>query len=213
MEFRSLTEQPIRKGIKTRFDDFKTCPRFFRPRIELIAALAWLLFTVNAAAGSQADRVDRIKAAFILNIARFVSWPPETFESKDEQLLLCLYRSNPIHQAVGLIQGEMVSGRHVSITRVDNLTESDSCHILLIAQNELRSYLKEARSGPIAPLLTIADLTEPDASTHSGSDIMISLVRNDTRIGFEINLTRSRQAGLKMSSQLLKLATIVDDTP
>jgi len=208
-----LTEQPIRKDIKTRGGGFKTSLRLCRPRIELITALAWFLFTVNAAADPQSDRVDRIKAAFVLNIARFVSWPPEAFESKDEQLLLCLYRSNPIHQAVDLIQGEMVSGRHVSITRVDSLNENDSCHILLIAHNELRSYLKEARFGPTIPLLTIADLTESDSLLHAGSDIMISLVRDDTRIGFEINLNRSRQAGLKMSSQLLKLATIVDEAP
>lgn len=213
MEFRSLTEQPIRNGIKTRFDSFKTSQRILRPRIGLITAFAWFFFTVNAAEGSQTDQIDRIKAAFVLNIARFVSWPPEAFESKDEHLLLCFYRSNPINQAVELIQGEMVSGRHVSITRVDSLAESDSCHILLIAHAELQSYLKEARSDSIAPLLTIADLTEPDSFPYSGSDIMISLVRNDKRIGFEINLARSRQAGLKMSSQLLKLATIVDDAP
>lgn len=208
-----MTERPIRKDIKTRGGGFKTNLRLCRPRIELIAALAWFLFTVNAAADNQSDRVDRIKAAFVLNIARFVSWPPEAFESKDEHLLLCVYRSNPIHQAVDLIQGEMVSGRHVSITRVDSLTENDSCHILLIAHNELQSYHKEARFGPAIPLLTIADLTESDTLLHAGSDIMIGLVRNDTRIGFAINLTRSRQAGLKMSSQLLKLATIVDDAP
>jgi hypothetical protein len=208
-----LTERSIRKDTKTRGGGFKTNLRLCRPRIELIVALAWFLFTVNAAADNQSDRVDRIKAAFVLNIARFVSWPPEAFESKDEHLLLCLYRSNPIHQAVDLIQGEMVSGRHVSIARVDSLTENDSCHILLIAHNELQSYLKEARFGPAIPLLTIADLTESDTLLHAGSDIMIGLVRNDTRIGFAINLTRSRQAGLKMSSQLLKLATIVDDAP
>ncbi|WP_341326036.1 YfiR family protein [Methylotuvimicrobium sp. KM2] len=208
-----MTERSIRKDTKTRGGGFKTNLRLCRPRIELIVALAWFLFTVNAAADNQSDRVDRIKAAFVLNIARFVSWPPEAFESKDEHLLLCLYRSNPIHQAVDLIQGEMVSGRHVSIARVDSLTENDSCHILLIAHNELQSYLKEARFGPAIPLLTIADLTESDTLLHAGSDIMIGLVRNDTRIGFAINLTRSRQAGLKMSSQLLKLATIVDDAP
>lgn len=208
MEFRPLNDLPIINGIKTRFGSFAA-----RARFGLVIVLVSSLLSASAIADSHSERVDRVKAAFVLNIARFVSWPPEAFESHDERLLLCLYRSNPINQAVEMIQGEMVAGRRVSITRVENLAESGSCHILLVAHDELKSYGKETRPGSARPLLTIADLTGTDTSPRSGRDIMISLVRNDKRIGFEINLDKSRQAGLKMSSQLLKLATIVGDNP
>ena len=39
---------------------------------------------------------------------------------------------------------------------------------------------------------------------------MIGLVETNQRIRFDINLAATRQANLKLSSQLLKLATIVN---
>lgn len=213
MEFRPLSERSLITGNRTRNCGFAAISHCGLSRFGRITALVSLLFAFNAAADTQADRVDRVKAAFVLNIARFVSWPPEVFESQDSHLLLCFYRSNPINQAAEMIQGEIVAGRPVTLTRIENLAKSASCHILLIAHDKLREYIKEASAGLIRPMLTIADLTEIDTSKIQGQDIIISLVRNDTRIGFEINLNKSRQAGLKMSSQLLKLATIVGDGP
>lgn len=213
MEFRPLSGRSLITGNRTRNCGLAARSHFGLSRFGRITALVSLLFAFNAAADSHSDRVDRVKAAFVLNIARFVSWPPEVFETQDSQLLLCFYKSNPINQAVEMIQGEIVAGRQVSLTRIENLAKSASCHILLIAHDKLREYIMEASSGSIRPMLTIADLTEIDTSKIQGRDIIISLVRNDTRIGFEINLNKSRQAGLKMSSQLLKLATIVGGGP
>jgi hypothetical protein len=64
----------------------------------------------------------------------------------------------------------------------------------------------------LRPLLIIADQTDTDAPGKPLRNVMVTLVRNGSRIGFEINLGKTLQAGLKMSSKLLKLATIVDDS-
>ncbi len=55
------------------------------------------------------------------------------------------------------------------------------------------------------PILTISDIG--DFAQAGG---MIGLVETNQRIRFDINLAATRQANLKLSSQLLKLATIVN---
>ena len=55
------------------------------------------------------------------------------------------------------------------------------------------------------PILTVGDIA--DFAQEGG---MIGLVEAEQRIRFNINLAAARQANLKLSSQLLKLATIVE---
>ncbi|GAB4264780.1 MAG: hypothetical protein Kow0065_15550 [Methylomicrobium sp.] len=183
-------------------------------RYAVLLILAGVPMTFDAGAQSdQSDRVDRVKAAFVLNIARFVTWPDGAFMSQESDLSFCLYRDNPIHRAVEMLQNEAVAGRRITVNRIETWTESGTCHIMLIARQQLRRYLDEARSEEIRPVLTIVDLTDSENVSAEANEALVTLVRNDKRIGFQINLGRSLQAGLKMSSQLLKLATIVGEKP
>ncbi|MGR8935907.1 MAG: YfiR family protein [Gammaproteobacteria bacterium] len=196
-------------GGNAAFSRHRHCRR--TPFLRIAAALlaGWLLLP-DAFAESDDERINRVKAAFVLNIARFVSWPPDALAAQHDRILLCLYRSDIFSQAVATIEGEPVSGRRLQTTRIQSLAESTPCHILLIAANDLKDYAGETRPDAPRPLLVIADRTDPEAPKQPLHDVIVSLVRNGSRMGFEINLERSRQAGLKMSSQLLKLAIIVD---
>ena len=59
------------------------------------------------------------------------------------------------------------------------------------------------------PILTILDLTADNQGGKAYAGIMVALVRKGSKIGFEINLDEVHGAGLRMSSELLKLATLV----
>lgn len=170
----------------------------------------FLLLAFNVLAEPKAERIDQVKAAFVLNIARFVSWPPESLHQQDNHLLLCLYRGNPLGGAVNSISGKMVSGRMLQIESIQSLAESAACNILLIGEAALQKFDAEAQKEPNRPVLTIADLTDREPRMPQ-RNVLVTLVRNGSRIGFEINLGKSRQSGLRMSSQLLKLAKIVGD--
>jgi len=61
------------------------------------------------------------------------------------------------------------------------------------------------------PLLTIFDQTEIDDGEHSRKGIIVTLVREDSRIAFEIDPAQAKRANLHMSSELLKLAKIVGE--
>jgi len=176
-----------------------------------IAILSWAPLALEARDRSDIERIDRVKAAFILNIARFVTWPPEVFADQPGRLSLCLYRGNPLAPAIETLHGKKVGGRRLEITHIMRLAEADACQILLLAPYQLDEFAaaEHARPGPPPPLLTIADVSanhDPQTRHHH---ILVSLIRSGTHIGFEINLAKARQAGLRLSSRLLKLARIV----
>lgn len=175
----------------------------------LITLLGGIVSPDAAQAESNIDRVDKIKAAFILNIVRFISWPDGVYEQQDTQLLLCLYRSNSINNAVNTIDGKKVGGKFIDVVLVESLSESQNCNILLIANDEMDGFIDEVQPGLNRPMLTIADFTERESAHAFHQDVLIALVRNGSRISFQVNFQKSRQLGLWMSSKLLKLATIV----
>lgn len=156
----------------------------------------------------ESERIDRIKVAFVLNIARFVTWPPEALQHQSNELLLCLYQSNPYDQAISTIAGKMVNGRSLQIKRVASMKQSGPCHILLIGGNEIQNFADDSDKDPNRPLLSIADLTN-NGALPAQQHALVSLVRNGARIGFEIDLAKARKVGLQMSANLLKLAKIV----
>lgn len=183
-----------------------------RPWLALLLLLS-LVGVSNASAVEGDDlRIDRIKAAFVLNIARFVTWPPQVFEGDAGELQLCLYRRDPLGEGVDEIRGKRVGGRALQVRLIDDLEASNSCHILVIAQQEYSHYKRAQAGSRSRPLLTIADMTgEGGSAGLSRPGVLITLVRKETRIGIEVDLHQSRAAGLQLSSHLLKLARIVGE--
>ena len=189
------------------------------PSFKIIALLTVLLApAVVSAEHTDQHRINKVKAAFVLNIARFVTWPAEVFDDGRVDagrgyILLCYYRSNPFPGGLESITGKTVAGRRLAVKKIDRLSAAESCQLLLISQPELENFTKEVVPGRMKALLTIVDRTNEDtdssASTDGSKGVMVSLVRKGSRIGFDIDFSMSRDAGLKISSQLLKHARIV----
>lgn len=213
MEFRALIETELIADARARSDGTASNGGFLSPAAILLLCLVIGLTFSFVVKADDSSRINRVKTAFILNIARFVSWPAEVLADGSAEISLCLYRNNPIQQAIESIAGEEVSGRRIVIKQLHSLTKNDACNILLIGQDELQAYLSETQPDPNRPVLTIADLTDTDSHTHRHDGILVTLIRNGARIGFEINLQKTREVGLRMSSELLKLAIIVGDDP
>ncbi len=173
-------------------------------RIFLLTAL--LLPAWSIAQADSTERAREVKAAFVLNIARFVYWPDQVFAEHPEEIHLCLYRDNLLGEALESIRNKRAVGRDLAITEVDRLGETGSCNILLVPAEQLEHFRQDPDQMPEHPLLTITDGTAASIDTDG---IQIILVRRQTRIGFDIDQTRVRQSGLRLSSELLKLGRIV----
>ncbi|TYZ47099.1 DUF4154 domain-containing protein, partial [Ralstonia solanacearum] len=67
-----------------------------------------------------------------------------------------------------------------------------------------RARGQAARPDPTAPVLTVVD-----GGRTGASGPMIALSLQDSRVVFDIDAAAARQAGLQLSSQLLRLARSV----
>jgi hypothetical protein len=85
---------------------------------------------------------------------------------------------------------------------------SGDCQILFISSSEAKRLNKIIEALDKSAVLTVSDI--PQFSQRRG---MIQFVLEENRIRFEVNLTATQRAGLTLSSELLKVATVVRKNP
>lgn len=158
----------------------------------------------DQAPASKINREYLIKAAILYNFAKFASWPETVFSHPGAPLRICVLGEDPFGAALDSLHGKQVRNRPLAITRVGAVEEAPQCHILFVSASE------EARLPTILdyvgrlPILTVADMSR---FTNSGGIIALKEVDNRSRI--EVNIGAAEQAGLKLSSKLLRLADMV----
>lgn len=157
---------------------------------------------------------NRVKAAVVLNIARFVEWPAAQVAARGNRLTLCYFREDVLGEAYDVIRDRRVNGRDLRLEFIDNAEELTRCDLLLLSEREIQGEVQSPLVARDLPLLVIKDLTnlkpsERVAGAHPG--VHVALVRRGSKIGFEINLSAAHDAGLKISSRLLRLAHIVGE--
>ncbi len=176
-----------------------------------ISARVWLLTELVALLCglplAQADNGSeyRLKAAFLYNFAKCVEWPPGTFASAGSPLLICIAGDNPFGNALAALSGKTVESHPVAVRHIPAATSLEHCHIVFVGRAEQGRFKALLAKLNRLPILTVSDIN--DFAQAGG---MIGLVEAEQGIRFAINLAVARQANLKLSSQLLKLATIVD---
>jgi len=181
-------------------------------RVLLLCLLIPLSSNVHAVNGDDdIKRINAIKAAFVLNIARFVTWPSEVFSSDKDPMRLCVYRDNAYRQVLEAIKGKKIGQRKLEFFTIEHVKPELECEILIIPDSVLGKFHAELDGKLQQPLLTIVDQTEIDDGERSRAGIIVTLVRHDSRIAFEIDPKQAKRANLHMSSELLKLAKIVGE--
>ena len=143
-----------------------------------------------------------IKAAMVYNIARFVEWPPERQPAREPGALfrLGVEGDDQLLAAFMTLAGRTVNAAVIEIVPIHTSADVKTCHL---------AYFATATS-PLAANTAEATLTVSDADGFSRRGGMVELVRERNRIRFLVNPTAARARGLQFSSQLLKLATIVE---
>jgi hypothetical protein len=184
---------------------FRTQQNFQDARSLMRCWLLVLLCVLSAPfARAQPDDVEaRIKAAFLLNFARYVEWPESVFTSSNSPVVIGVLGQDPFgkNNLEAIVDGKTVEHRPVLVKRGKTLADLADCHILFISTSErerLRSMLTLIQAKP---LLTVSDM---EGFRDAGGIILLK--RKPSGMRFEINREAAERAGLKLSSKLLKLA-------
>jgi hypothetical protein len=147
----------------------------------------------------------RVKAAFLYNFAKFVEWPPETFQSPTDPLVICTLGYDPYRRALEeTVRDKTIQGRTFSVRQVSDVEQANTCQIFFVSASESK------RAAAMLPRLkTTGVLTVGEAEGFAASGGVINFKTENGRVRFEINVTAAERAKLRISSKLLSLVQIV----
>ena len=179
---------------------------FANLRVLLVIAV-WIVAVGASPSYAQSAREYQIKASFLYNFTKYVSWPAAKFADEDTPLSLCVIGLDPFGPVLEeTITGKTFKGRAILINRLQSIDELKPCHLLFVSSSESDRVSTITSSASGAGVLTTGDM---DRFTKQGG--VIKFVKRRNNIQFEINRSAADRAGLAISSQLLKLATIVEE--
>jgi hypothetical protein len=146
---------------------------------------------------------NQIKAAYLYNFAKFVEWPASALPT-GAPLVIGIMGKGPVGEAQSALSGRSAKGHRVQVRQVARAEEAGGCQILFIAGSERHRIKEILRALPAGGILTVSDIR--NFCSQGG---MIGLSPQGDKVQFEINLGSAERAGLKLSSQMLKLALTV----
>lgn len=171
-----------------------------------LAAWATLaLASPLAPAAPEIAEENAVKAAFIYNFAKFSDWPDEHW-NRAPRLRICVTgNGTDLTQAVAALDAKPpVRGKGVDVRILARAEEGAQCHILVITGRASAQPVLQALGT--APVLTVG---EADGFAAAGG--VIGLYMEGDKVRFEANPDAAQRAGLKLSSQILRLARLVRD--
>jgi hypothetical protein len=185
----------------------------------LVAAisLALIIAPIALADTSSAKYKEyEVKAAFIFNFLKFTDWPEEKTAANNSQIIIGIIGEDPFGPATNVFKGKSIEEHKLLLTRFEGIEQIKkmpekeknkhldaikTCHLLFICQSEqkqLRDIIEIVRNSSV---LTVADT---DGFIEAGG--IINLFTEENKIRFDINQVTAENTGLKIRSQLLRLA-------
>lgn len=146
----------------------------------------------------------KIKAAFLLNFAKFINWPEGSFTGENQLFKVCVLGENPFGSSLSAIESRTVGNRKVKLQYVNDFEKAEDCHLLFISASE-----KDNLEAINTALSDRAIATVSDIEGFASDGGIIEFVAMEDKLAFTINLSRAREQELKIHSALLNLATEV----
>jgi hypothetical protein len=166
----------------------------------LLVLVASLLFCAPSITWSEPGEY-QVKAAYLYHFAKFVEWPSDAASAS---LNICVIGKSPFGSALSSISGKKVRNRSVVISYLNRIDELKECDILFVCASEKARLSQILAAMASRPTLTVSDLKH-----FASAGGMIGFVSVSDKLRFEINQRAAQRAGLRVSAQLLKLATMV----
>jgi hypothetical protein len=174
--------------------------------LPLIIAIVFLTAYVNYANAQSTFNEYQVKAAYLFNFAKFVEWPATSFHDASSPIRVCIVGSDPFGKSLDELKNKSVGNRKLEIERLKQADQAKACHVLFVSEAEKESQSAILRAVHKKSILTVG---ETKGFIRAGG--IINLIKTGDKVSFEINRDAADRSGLKISSQLLKLATIVKE--
>lgn len=138
-----------------------------------------------------------MKAAYLYNFATLTTWP----EQNGKPIKLCVLGKDSFKGRLEKLTLTQSNGVRISLTYLPNIKTVDDCQMLFIDASELANaddILQRLENMPVLTVTDNADLFK--------FGVMICLVIENKRLTFDVNYVQTQNAGLSVSSKLLRVA-------
>jgi hypothetical protein len=183
----------------------KRSGRGIGPPLVLFAIVTAGLAVRSVRAQPVADEY-QVKAAYILNFARFIEWPPDVLPPS-APLNIAIVGNNPFAGTLdSLLRGKSANGHPIRLRYVrwnDSLAHYNIVFITASEESHLQEILRLIGSESV---LTVSDI---ERFSLRGGIVEFSMVGN--RVRFDIDRTSAVAAKLGISSKLLNVARAVHE--
>lgn len=147
-----------------------------------------------------------IKAVFLFNFAKYVTWPVAGMSERSPAgIRICVTTDDSFFTLLkAAVEGEDVDGKPLEPVALDGLDEARTCQILFVGDANSpdgKAWLNAVRGRQV---LTVGEGPLND-------ETVIAFIKDDNRIRFDINRAAAGRHTLNVSSKLLRLARQVRD--
>jgi len=149
------------------------------------------------------DLADKLRAAFLYNFAKFVTWPASRLNTAEQSIRLCVLGDASFAGLLSATVGGKTAGSHpLEVVDAQQPEQLSGCHIAYFPD------LSEDRQSIMAQQQAQQVLTVHQESAVNAAGV-VRFYLEDRRIRLEINNRAAEAADLKISAKLLALARVV----
>jgi hypothetical protein len=153
-----------------------------------------------------------VKAAWLFNFARYITWPEDAVPDSDDTLIISVFGPNPFGPHLDNLAGREVQQRKVVIRTFHAARDYEPCHILVISPqfSELGpEQTPQQRLSAIQSLMPRGVLIVTDTPGLAAAGSMINYsVNPQGLIQLEVNRRAVDAARLQIDARLLNLPII-----
>ncbi|MBI2510572.1 MAG: YfiR family protein [Opitutae bacterium] len=175
-------------------------------RAALVASVAYaaaLCFPPGASANAGAPTPLELRAAFLLNLARFVRWPGATPGEPDGTFVLGYFQADPIAAPLRqIVQGESIAGLSIELRELRRYDDFSRCNLVYVGDTLRSDVVRAIGRQRVHPVLFVGDSYRLlSVGGH------VQFFQQGGQVRLRISPENLRSAGLVPDSRLLRVAT------
>ncbi|WP_052566826.1 YfiR family protein [Candidatus Magnetobacterium casense] len=168
----------------------------------LLLVISTLVALPVPAAEREFDEYE-VKAFAIYNLAKFIEWPDNSLGTVST-LTIYIIGDNPFKNFRDAMRDKSIHGKTIVVKIINSPADIKDTGILFISRSEKDRLPNILRGISRLPVLTVGD-----TQSFASRGVMVNFYLENDKIRFEINIEAAQTAGLKISSNLLKMGKII----
>ena len=174
----------------------KMVMRLLKIGFALTLLITVIIFPSVSVAGEQQNLEYKLKALYIVRLAAFITWPEN---SENQTFKICIDSSDQIASQLRQMSVSKIKGRKLEIIDLPVDASISQCSVLYLLHGQVKPLLVHM------PVLTVSS---QENFAEQGGMIEFYIDRNKVRM--KANLHAVNKAGIKLSSKLIRLLSIVE---